>query len=63
VHAFAFLQGVNDLKEVACLASAVRLRDDFDAATLRRLAKGSRDPDQLRRFLSLAEIYDGPQGR
>ncbi len=41
------------------MATAVRLRDDFDAATLRGLAKDSRDPDQLRRLLSLAEIYDG----
>ncbi len=41
------------------MAAAVRLRDDFDAARLRGLAKASRDPDQLRRFLSLAEICDG----
>ncbi len=41
------------------MAAAVRLRDDFDAARLRGLAKASRDPDQLRRLLSLAEIYDG----
>ena len=41
------------------MAAAVRLRDDFDTATLRGLAKGSRDPDQLRRLMSLAEIYDG----
>ena len=41
------------------MVAAVRLRDDFDAARLRGLAKASRDPDQLRRLLSLAEIYDG----
>ncbi len=41
------------------MVAAVRLRDDFDAATIRRLAKASRDPDQLRRLLSLAETYDG----
>jgi hypothetical protein len=41
------------------MAAAVRLRDDFDAARLRGLAKASRDPDQLRRLLSLAEICDG----
>ncbi len=40
------------------MAAAVRLRDDFDAKTLRELAKGSRDPDQLRRLLALAEVYD-----
>ena len=41
------------------MVAAVRLRDDFDAARLRGLAKASRDPDQLRRLLSLAEIYGG----
>ncbi len=41
------------------MAAAVRLRDDFDAAALRRLAKASHDPGQLRRLLSVAEIYDG----
>ncbi len=41
------------------MAAPIGLRDDFDAARLRGLAKASRDPDQLRRLLSLAEIYDG----
>jgi transposase len=41
------------------MASPIGLRDYFDALTLRGLAKASRDPDQLRRLLSLAEIYDG----
>ncbi len=41
------------------MASPIRLRDDFDARRLRGLAKASRDPDQHRRLLSLAEIYDG----
>ncbi len=41
------------------MGAAVRLRDDFNAATLRRLAKASRDPGQLHRLLCLAEIYDG----
>jgi transposase len=45
------------------MAAPVPLRDDFDAAALRGLAKASRDPGQLRRLLSLAEIYDGgPRG-
>lgn len=35
------------------------LRDDFDAARLRRLARLSSDPDQVRRLLTLAAIYDG----
>ena len=41
------------------MAAAIGFRDDFDAARLRALAKASRDPDQLRRLMSLAEIYDG----
>jgi transposase len=44
--------------EVA-MAVAVPLRCDFDAAQLRALAKRSRDPDQTRRLLALAAIYDG----
>jgi transposase len=41
------------------MAAPIPLRCDFDAALLRRLARGSRDPDQTRRLLALAEIYDG----
>jgi transposase len=41
------------------MVAPIGLRDDFDALALRALAKASRDPDQLRRLLSLAEIYDG----
>src|SRR5918997_891807 len=44
--------------EVA-MAAAVPLRSDFDTAQLRALAKRSRDPDQTRRLLALAAIYDG----
>src|SRR5918995_4349664 len=44
--------------EVA-MAAPVPLRTDFDAAWLRALAKRSRDPDQTRRLLALAAIYDG----
>src|SRR5215207_4610867 len=44
--------------EVA-MAAAVPLRSDFDAAQLCALAKRSRDPDQTRRLLALAAIYDG----
>jgi transposase len=39
----------------------VLLRPDFDAIDLRKLARRSRDPDQTRRLLALAEIYDGGQ--
>lgn len=38
---------------------ALALRDDFDAARLKRLARVSSDPDQVRRLLALASIYDG----
>lgn len=41
------------------MAAPIPLRPDFDAALLRRLARQSRDPDQARRLLTLAEIYDG----
>ena len=41
------------------MAAPVPLRPDFDAAALRTLAKQSRDPDQIRRFLALAAIYEG----
>jgi len=41
------------------MAAPVRLRDDFDAVELRRLAKRSDDADQTRRLLALAAIYDG----
>jgi len=37
----------------------VQLRDDYDAAELRTLAKRSRDPRQIRRLLALAAVYDG----
>ena len=35
------------------------LRDDFDAAALRSLARRTRDASQGRRLLALAAIYDG----
>ena len=41
------------------MAAPIPLRSDFDAAQLRALAKRSRDPDQTRRLLALAAIYDG----
>jgi transposase len=45
-------------REIA-MAAPVPLRSDFDAAQLRTLAKHARDPDQTRRLLALAAIYDG----
>ena len=41
------------------MSTPVPLRLDFDAISVRKLARGSRDPDQTRRLLALAEIYDG----
>jgi len=41
------------------MAAAIKLRADFTADELRRLAKESRDAKQTRRLLSLATIYDG----
>jgi transposase len=38
---------------------AIGLREDFDGATLRRLARASKSANQARRLLALAEIYDG----
>ena len=38
---------------------AIQLRDDYDAAELRRLAKRSSDNRQIRRLLALAAVYDG----
>lgn len=37
---------------------AISLRTDFDAATLRRQARRSREAAQARRLLALAAIYD-----
>ncbi len=41
------------------MAAPVLLRDDFDAAALRMLARKTRDASQARRLLALAEVYDG----
>lgn len=41
------------------MGSPIPLRSDYDAAQLRRIARGSKDADQVRRLLSLALIYDG----
>ena len=41
------------------MAAPIGLRDDYDGAALRRLAKGSDDANQTRRLLALAVIYDG----
>jgi transposase len=37
----------------------IALRADYDAALLRRIARESEDPDQVRRLMALAMIYDG----
>ena len=38
---------------------AIELRADIDGATLRRLARKTKNAHQSRRLLALAEIYDG----
>jgi len=41
------------------MASAVKLREDYSAVDLRRLAKRSKDANQSRRLLSLAVVREG----
>ena len=41
------------------MSICIALRDDYDSIELRRLAKTSRDPRQVRRLLALAAVYDG----
>ena len=41
------------------MGAAIALREDYDGADLRRIAKGSKGAAQSRRLLSLAEIYAG----
>ena len=41
------------------MSAPVPLRDDFDSAALRMLARKTRDASQARRLLALAEVYDG----
>ncbi len=41
------------------MSARTKLRDDFDAVAVRRLAKTSKDAAQTRRLLALAAIYDG----
>ena len=38
---------------------SVVLRDDFDAASVRRLARDVDDADQARRLLAIAAVYEG----
>ena len=41
------------------MRAGIALREDYDAAQLRSLAKATRNAGQSRRLLALAEIYDG----
>jgi len=41
------------------MSAAIALRSDYDAATLRELAKWSDAAAQVRRLLALAVVYDG----
>lgn len=41
------------------MVAGLALRTDFDATSLRRLARRSKDGAMARRLLALAEVYDG----
>ena len=41
------------------MSAAIALREDYDGAGLRRLARVSKDANQTRRLLALAMIYEG----
>jgi transposase len=41
------------------MSAAIKLRQDFDTATVRRLATAVKDAHQARRLLALAAVYDG----
>jgi len=41
------------------MGAAIELRADFEGAGLRRLARKTKNANQSRRLLALAEIYDG----
>ena len=41
------------------MGKALALRDDYDAASLRELARKAKDTRQVRRLLALACVYDG----
>jgi transposase len=41
------------------MPAAIRLRDDFSAEQLRRLATSARTTEQARRLLALAAVHDG----
>lgn len=41
------------------MGNALLLRDDFDAALLRKLARKCKDTRAVRRLLALAAVYDG----
>ena len=41
------------------MGAAIRIRQDFEAVTLRQLATTVRDAGQARRLLALAAVYDG----
>ena len=46
-------------RRIRAMPSAVRLREDYSAEELRRLARRSKDVNQSRRLLSLAAVRDG----
>jgi transposase len=55
----SLIQHGKQLSEGFAMAAPIPLRSDYNAALLHKLARQSRDPDQTRRLLALAEIYAG----
>jgi transposase len=45
--------------EGVIMGAAIGLRQDFDGAALRRLARTTKSANQVRRLLALAQIHDG----
>ena len=45
------------------MGSAIKIRTNYSAAEVRRLARGSKDSRQSRWLLSLAAVLDGMAGR
>src|ERR1700675_611 len=49
----------DDIDSGGGMGAPIDLREDFEAAALRRLAVEAKDADQARRLLALAAVYDG----
>ena len=45
------------------MSAKIPLRTDYDAAEARALARKATDPNQVRRLLAIAAVYDGMNRR